>query len=311
MQARIVTPLRTAIAAAAAGTVLLSGQAAGAVTTTAATSATGPSGHPGAAARSTLVRVGTFNIDAGVPVARWAEAVRDFSTRVDVGGLQEATGKEKTAALKAVPGIASYVSPRYRQQPIFWNSSLFSLVGGRAPKTAAGRQVERLGGGVTHQETTRATVARLRSKATGRRISVIDVHLLPNAVREGRRVRGVPRRFAMYEQQVQRLGKIVKQEKKWADGPVWLVGDFNDNYVADKKKHKHRLAYATMHRHGLVAAWEAVKGKLLPGHGSGTRSGSYLDVVWSSQGATSVAVLRDEAFRVGQHYPLVSTYPLP
>jgi len=305
MKTRVITPLRTAIAAGAVGAVLLSGQAAGAVG-----ARPGPVGAE-PAARAAAVRVGTFNIDAGVAVDRWAQAVRDFSTHVDIGGLQEATGKEKTAALKAVPGIASYVSPRYRQQPIFWNSSLFSLIKGRAPKTAGGRQVERLGGGVTHQETTRATVARLRSKTTGRTISVIDVHLLPNAVRQGRRVRGVPRRLAMYEQQVHKLGKIVAREKKWADGPVWVLGDFNDNYRADKRRHKHKLAYATMHRHGLVAAWEAVKGKLQPGQGSGTRSGSYLDVVWSPQKATSVAVLREEAFQVGQHYPVVSTYRMP
>jgi len=257
------------------------------------------------------MRIGTFNIDAGVPVDRWTQTVRDFSTQVDVAGLQEATGRTKVAALAAMPGISTYVAPHYRQQPIFWNSSLFSLVGGRAPKTAGGRQVEKLNGGVTHQETTRATVARLRSKATGRTISVIDVHLLPNAVREGRRVRGVPRRFAMYEEQVRKLGKIVAKEKKWAHGRVWLLGDFNDNYVADKKKHKRKLAYATMHRHGLVAAWQAVKGKLRPGQGSGTRSGSYLDVIWSPERAASVAVLREETFRVGQHYPLVSTYPMP
>jgi len=303
MQTRARRTLRTTILAGVVGTALLSGQAAG--------MASAAPAEPGPAARAAVLRVGTFNIDAGVPLDRWAQAVRDFSTRVDIGGLQEATGKEKTAALKAVPGIASYVSPRYRQQPIFWNSSLFRLVGGRAPKTAGGRQVERLGGGVTHQQTTRATIARLRSTATGRTISVIDVHLLPNAVRKGRRVRGVPRRFAMYEQQVRKLGKIVAREKHWADGPVWLLGDFNDNYRADRRKHKHKLAYATMHRHGLVASWQAVKGKLRPGQGSGTRSGSYLDVVWSPERARSVAVLREDAFRVGQHYPLVSTYAMP
>lgn len=311
MQARILGMVRTAVAAGAVGTLLISGQATAAAP--AATPRTASTAAAPAERAAAPLRIGTFNIDAKLPLDRWRQAAGDFIPLVDIGGMQEVAGRQKAAALRSVPGIDSYVSNRFLQEPIFWNTNLFTLIQGRSPRIAKGRYVEGLyGHGTLYRRSTLATVVRLRSRTTGRTISVIDVHLIECAVDNGKRVRSVPRRFAMYKDEVRGLGKVVAQEKKWAQGPVWLLGDFNDNYAADKRVRNPKLAYAAMRRRHLVASWEAIKGKLKPGQGSGARGkGSYLDVIWSTQHAASVSVLREERFHVGQHYPVVSTYPMP
>jgi endonuclease/exonuclease/phosphatase family metal-dependent hydrolase len=297
--------VRSTIAAIAVGGLVFSGPAASAHPAPERSS-------PGPAERGSVVRIGTFNINAGLPVDQWRQAVQAFIPRVDIAGLQEAAGKDKAAALKSMPGINSYVSQRFLQEPIFWNPDAFGLIRGRSPKIADGRMVEdRNGGGLVHQDSTLATVVRLRSKVSGETISVVNVHLIQGAVNAGKPLPGVPRRVGMYADQVRHLGKVVRAEKRWAGGPVWVVGDFNVNYGRDKAVHKKRFAYSTMRRRDLVASWEARKGELQPGHGSGARSGAYLDVIWSTRRARSVDVLREDPFRVSDHFPVVSTYAAP
>ncbi|MDF1604870.1 endonuclease/exonuclease/phosphatase family protein [Nocardioides sp. YIM 152315] len=305
MSTPVLGTVRSTIAAGAVGALLLSGVPAAAQPAPEHRSAP-------AAERASAVRIGTFNINAGLPLDRWRQAVQDFSALVDIGGIQEAAGKDKAAALRSMPGIGSYVSQRFLQEPVFWNQDAFRLVKGRSPKIAAGRKVEsKTGPGLVHQAATLATVARLRSRTSGETISVVNVHLLSGSVNAGKPLPGVPRRVGMYTDQVRNLGKVVKKEKKWSGGPVWVVGDFNVNYGRDKVVRKKRFAFSTLRRRDLVASWEARKGQLQPGHGSGSRSGAYLDVIWSTRKARSVDVRRDEQFRVSDHFPVVSAYRAP
>ncbi|MFC7493358.1 MULTISPECIES: endonuclease/exonuclease/phosphatase family protein [unclassified Nocardioides] len=287
------------------GALLLSGQPASAQPA--------PEGRSSAPAeRASAVRVGTFNINAALPLDQWRQAVQEFSTLVDVGGIQEAAGTEKAAAMKAMPGIGSWRSKRFLQEPVFWNKDAYKLLRGRAAKIADGRKVEdKTGPGLVHQEATLATVVRLRSKLSGETISVVNVHLLSGAVNAGKRLPGVPRRVGMYLDQVRNLGKVVSKEKQWAGGPVWVLGDFNVNYGRDKAVRNRKFAYSTMRRRDLVASWEARKGQLQPGQGSGARSGAYLDVIWSTRKARSVDVLREDRFRISDHFPVVSSYRAP
>ncbi len=314
MRSPVLGTVRSILATATAGALLLTGLPTGQAAAQPHRSHQShqPPQHHAAAERATVVRVGTFNINAGLPVDRWRQAVYDFSLLVDVGGLQEAAGKDKAHALATMPGVGSYVSKRFLQEPVIWNRDAFMLLRGRSPKIAAGRMVEsKTGPGLVRQPATLATVVRLRSRTSGETVSVLNVHLLSGAVNAGKRLPGVPRRFGMYRDQVRNLGKLVRKEKRWAGGPVWLVGDFNVNYGRDKAVRNRSLAYATMRRKGLVASWEARKGQLKPGQGSGSRGGAYLDVIWSQRKARSVAVHRDERFRVSDHYPVVSAYAAP
>jgi endonuclease/exonuclease/phosphatase family metal-dependent hydrolase len=303
MSSPVLGTVRSLVAASAVGALLIAGQG--------AAGASAPDDRP-QQERVGALRVGTFNIDAGRSLDEWRTAVQALTTRVEIGGIQEAAGTEKAAALKAMPGINSYVSQKFLQEPIFWNADAFSLVRGRSPVIAAGRKVEnRSGPGLVRQDRSLATVVRLRSKTSGETISVVNVHLLQGAVNAGKKLKGVPRRVAMYEDQVRNLGTVVGKEKQWAGGPVFVTGDFNVNYGRDKAVKNKKLAYATLHRRGLVASWEARKGQLQPGQGSGAVSGAYLDVVWSTRKAHSVDVLREDPYRISTHFPVVSTYASP
>lgn len=308
MSLPVLGTVRSTIAAGLAGALLLTGQAAS------GHPAPPPpkGGSPAPAKRGTVVRIGTFNINAALPVDRWRQAVYDFSLLVDIGGIQEAAGTDKAEAMRAMPGIGSWRSERFLQEPVFWNQEAFSLLKGRAVKIADGRMVEdKAGPGLVHQQATLATVVRLRSRTSSETVSVVNVHLLSGAVSAGKALPGVPRRVGMYEDQVRNLGKVVRTEKRWSGGPVWVLGDFNVNYGRDKAVRKRRFAYSTMRRRGLIASWEARKGELEPGHGSGSRSGAYLDVIWSTRKAGSVDVHREDHFRVSDHFPVVSTYAAP
>ncbi|MGZ4451356.1 MAG: hypothetical protein ACXVD1_00335 [Nocardioides sp.] len=261
-------------------------------------------------ARSTALRIGTFNLDADVPLDTWRTAVGQFLPYTDIAGMQEVAGKAKKEVLEGLPGIGSYV-PQHTQDPILWNDSLYSLVGGRSAPMAAGRRVEApVGRGTIWQPTKKATVARLRNRATGQVLSVIDVHMLHQAVDKGKPVKGVPRRVRMYKDQVKGLDRIIATERSWSGGRVWVLGDFNDNYMADKELHRRALAYSHLHRHHLVASWET-RGRIKPGRGTSTGNGSYLDAIYALQPAASVRVLRQSRFDIGQHYPLLSSYNVP
>ena len=299
-------PLRTVRTAAVAATAVALG-----ASVLTAPPATAVSAQPQPHARATTLRIGTFNIDSTVSTATWKAAASRFLPTVDIAGMQEVAGKEKKAAITSMPGIGSFIPGTGNQDPIMWNTSRYRLVSGREARTAAGRRVENgHGSGYVHQKSTIASVARLSDVATGEPLSVINVHLLPGAVNRGKKVKGRRLRFRMYRDQVANLSRIVATEQAWSGGRVWVLGDFNDNYVSDRLFHKHRLAYSTLRRGRMICSWEA-RPVLRGGHGSGTRSGSYLDQIWAMQHAASVTVLRQSQFRVGEHYPLVSTYSVP
>jgi endonuclease/exonuclease/phosphatase family metal-dependent hydrolase len=248
--------------------------------------------------------VGTFNINASQRFKVWRKAVYAFRTHVSVAGLQEVNSDDKRAALRG-SGWGAFWPSQLGQNPVIWDQDRFELVAARGAKIAKGRYVGHEQGD-PYRKASWATVVRLREPATRQLVSVVNVHLVPGAVQNGDRIRGHRRLYRLYVDQVRGLDTVIRTEKAWATGPVLVTGDFNDNYLADKRHHRAKLAYSRLHRAGLVSAWEA-RDELKPGHGSGTRGGSYLDNVWSEHAARRVAVLRD--IRVSDHYPVVATYP--
>ena len=303
MTTRRFSVLRSVLLAGGISALLLSGQP----------SATAEAGAPApleAHARATSLRIGTFNIDVEVPLDRWRTAVDQFLPYTDIAGMQEVGGKEKKEVLQRLPGIGSYVS-KHTQDPVLWNDGLYSLIDGRSVPMAEGRTVEApKGKGLIWQPTKRATVVRLRNRASGTVLSVINVHMLHQAVDKGKPVKGVPRRVRMYKDQVKGLVRIVADERRWSGGHLWVLGDFNDNYMADKELHRRALAYSNLHRNGLIASWEARR-TIRPGRGTSTGNGSYLDAIYATQRAASVRVLHQSRFDIGQHYPLLSSYTVP
>jgi endonuclease/exonuclease/phosphatase family metal-dependent hydrolase len=254
------------------------------------------------------VRVGTFNINASQGFQVWSNAVADFMPMVDVAGLQEVNKREKTAWLLQAEGWGSYRPAELQQNPVIWDEDAFELLEGRGEKIAEGRRVEvKKPGADSYEHDAWATVVRLRHIPTGQTVSIVNVHLISGAVNNGQPIPGRPRLLSLYVDEVAGTAGVVAEERAWAEGRVYVVGDFNNNYPADRRWHRARLAYAQLTKRGLTSAWES-RAVLIPGQGSGTRGGSYLDNVWSAGRANVISVKR--TFHVSDHYPVVASYAI-
>lgn len=269
----------------------------------------GPGSKPGAKlSDANSIDVGSYNIRANRSLKKFRRAVRAFRDHVEVAGLQEVNTKEKTAWMQGMPGWRSYRPRRLLQNPVIWRHDKFKRVSARAAKIAKGRYVGHENpGSDAHRSAQLATVVRLRHRATGQRLSVINVHLTSGAVNGGRCLRGRPRLCDLYKDSVRGLVRPLRREQRWAAGRVILLGDFNDNYPADKRRHRRALAFSTLHRHGLVAHWER-RSTIEPGHGSGARAGAYLDQIWARGKPAQISVRRD--VRDSDHYPVLAKYAI-
>ncbi|MFC4787104.1 endonuclease/exonuclease/phosphatase family protein [Nocardioides sp. MAHUQ-72] len=251
-------------------------------------------------------RVGSFNINASRSTAVFKNAVRHFRQSVDVAGLQEVTSKEKTAFLHSMRGWAAYGPDELHANPIIWRKSVFKGISGHGVKIASARNVgNEKPGAPAHRTPQYATVARLQNRATGVKISVINVHLVAGAVNGGRCVKDAPRLCELYKDSVAGLRRAAAQERSWANGRVYVIGDMNDNYPADKRHKRRPLAFAQLRSASLVAHWERRR-EILPSRGSGTRGGAYLDQIWARRKPARIDV--DRSINVSDHYPIVAVY---
>lgn len=261
---------------------------------------------PATAATGSHVRVGSFNINASVSTATFRRAVSRFRADVDVAGLQEVNNDPKVRFLKHMRGWGAYHPGKLRQNPVIWRTSEFARLDARGAKIASARYVgHEKPGAPAHRHPQWATVVRLRHRATGVPVSVVNVHLVAGAVNSGRCLRDAPRLCRLYKDSVAGLRRVTAQERAWAHGRVYVIGDMNDNYPADKRRHQRDLAYAQLRGAGLVAHWERRR-EIRPSEGSGTRGGAYLDQMWARRKPVSIAV--DHSIKVSDHYPILAVY---
>jgi endonuclease/exonuclease/phosphatase family metal-dependent hydrolase len=261
---------------------------------------------PASAATGSHARVGSFNINASASTATFKRAVTQFRSGVDVAGLQEVNNDPKVRFLGHMRGWGAYHPKKLRQNPVIWRRSEFTRVDARGAKIASARYVgHEKPGAPAHRHPQWATVVRLRHQATGVNVSVINVHLVAGAVNSGRCLRDAPRLCRLYKDSVAGLRRVAAQERSWAHGRVYVIGDMNDNYPADKRWHQRDLAYAQLRGAGLVAHWERRR-EIKPSEGSGTRGGAYLDQMWARRKPVSIAV--DHSIKVSDHYPIVAVY---
>ena len=247
--------------------------------------------------------MGTFNINASQKFKVWRDAIARFRTTVEVAGLQEVNSDRKRHFLDN-GHWGAFWPEKLGQNPVIWDQRIFERVSARGVKIATARRVghEKPGSGA-HRKAAYATVVRLRHLVSGQTISVVDVRLSAGAVNNGRPIDGNPRLYRRYVDEVAGLVRVVAAERRWTPRRVYVVGDFNNNYPADKRHHRRQLAYSRLTRAGLTSAWESRK-QINPRHGSGTRAGSYLDNIWSVSTARRVDV--DRRINVSDHYPVTA-----
>ena len=155
-----------------------------------------------------------------------------------------------------------------------------------AGRTRAGLQVDWFA--VVHWSTGSAVGA----------LSIVNVHMLHGAVRAGRPYPGRPKHWRTYRIQMTNLIQKVQQQQGY--GRVFIVGDFNAGWVADRKhRHKH-LPFRSFRGIGYRSMWATERP-----HGRGTHRDALIDQVFSRAKAGSAKVL----FRLGRfsdHRPAVA-----
>jgi endonuclease/exonuclease/phosphatase family metal-dependent hydrolase len=231
-----------------------------------------------------------------------------------VAGLQEATQASRRDYLSRDRSWRVYFPANMRQDPVIWNPRVYQLVSAHEVKLSHGARIENPRGGLMRYRALWAPVVRLRQIATGYTFSMINVHLLRDAVNAGRRAPHVPRTFAVYVHQVRALKLLVAQQEQ-AGLPVYVAGDFNTGYAADRQVRLRRLPYHKLTHRRLIASWQGHK---LTDYGthmdtscprSKSHCGSYIDQIWAPMPSVSA---RDFVHEIhSDHYPITATYNIP
>lgn len=257
-----------------------------------------------AAVGTSAVRIGTYNIRAGVSTSEFRSAVTEFADRVDIVGLQEVNSKEKQGVMYSMSGWRHYRPKRHfgEQNPVMWRMSEFEMVYQYSAMTSAtcyiGDELPGKGGVIRAHY---ATVVKLRHRTTNQRIVVINAHLVPGAVKGGVPVPGRERLFACYARELKNLRALSVAEGVSAQ--VFTMGDFNAGFVADQRNRKKRLPLVRFEAVNMESMW-ATERPL----GIGTHQDALIDQVFSTERAASASVVLD--INYSDHRPAIGTYLL-
>lgn len=256
-----------------------------------------------------VLRIGTYNIRSGVSVSKFADAVEAFKPQVDVAGLQEIGANAKHWRLLADHGWGYYRPAQLQQNPVIWRRDLFDFRSARPWKLARPVDIgNEHGGGKEAKGASWATIVRLLHRESGQSISVINVHLVHGAVKGGRPWPGRPKLFKLYKKQVRGAVRAVKAERRRANRSdrIYLIGDFNVGYEADKKRRLKALPLRKFRKISLTSMWQGSPDLDLA---YGTRNDALIDQVWTYGKPVSTRIATE--IKESDHYPAIATYALP
>jgi hypothetical protein len=267
----------------------------------------------GQASSSTPLVIGSYNIEISQPLDQFKQAVDFIKTKSDVAGLQEAGGAPRRQYLDGDHSWRIYHPPNLPQDPVIWNPRVFEFVSSREVKLSDATEIESNTGGLMHWKALWAPIVHLRQISTGYTFSLINVHLVRAAVNGGRPRPDTPRTYRVYVHQVRMLQEAVKAERD-KGLPVYVTGDFNVGYVADRDIEHPKLPYRRLTHMRMVANWQGHK---LNSYGTHidtscppgkAHCGAYIDQIWTSRQASRSHVYIHQVH--SDHYPISSTYPV-
>jgi endonuclease/exonuclease/phosphatase family metal-dependent hydrolase len=275
-----------------------------------------PAASPAAASGVTAgpLRIGSYNIQISQPIDQFRQAVDFIKSVSDVAGLQEAGAAPRRQYLDGDKSWRIYHPADLPQDPVIWNPRVYEFISAKEVKLSDATRVEANNGGTMPWKALWAPVVRLRQISTGYTFSVINVHLIRAAVNEGRRRKGVPLTYAVYVHQVKAVKATVLAEQE-AGRQVYVTGDFNIGYAADRQVQMRKAPYHKLTHQHLVANWQ---GKKLNNYGthiddscppSKSHCGAYIDQIWAPTPAATATVYTHEIH--SDHYPIMSTYTTP
>jgi endonuclease/exonuclease/phosphatase family metal-dependent hydrolase len=266
---------------------------------------------PSSNATEPVLRVGSYNVRAGVSTSTFSSAVHSMTSISDVAGFQEVNSRDKERVLGGLSGwdyYRPYRPPGHagvgEQNAVIWNSSRFTYLSGRSVRIAPQVWVgsEKAPGYVNPNF---VAVVHLRDKLTGRDMSLICVHLVPGAVINGLPTKGKPRLFGAFRTSVVNLRALAGRERSF--GTVYVLGDFNVGWVADRRTHLPNLPYTQFWQNlSMRSMWGAQR----PSGNRGSHAGSpaLIDQVYAAEKASASTVYYSRKY--SDHYPVVARYTL-
>ena len=267
--------------------------------------ASAPSAPSAAGAATQPLRIGSYNIRAGVAQADFEAAVTAFKPMADVFGLQEIGATDRGTFLGSDSAWGHYRPPALQQNPILWDRSKFDFVGAQGYMIAKERDLHGEHSGDGDKGDSWATIVRLVQRSSGQQLSFINVHLVRGAIKGGQPAPDKPNLFQLYVDQLTGTLAAVKQERALSD-TVYVLGDFNIGWEADFKRQNRKLPYKRFKAIGFRSMWQG--SPLLP-KPYGTHQDALIDQVWTVADSTSEVIVRD--LKASDHSPTVATYAVP
>lgn len=261
-------------------------------------------------AEELVLRDGTYNIRAGVSEAGFEHAIDSFKATglVDVVGLQEIGSNDRNRHLQKDHTWGYYRPPQLQQDPVIWRRATYDFVSAQGYLLAKARDLHGEYTGSDAKGDSYATAVRLVQRASGQRLTFINVHLVRGAVKGGRPAPGKPHLFELYTDQVSGLVQAIKAERgrQVPSDRILVQGDFNVGYVADAKRRNKLLPYRKLTALGLTSMW---KGSRYLTTTYGTHEDALIDQVWTTGPAATTRIVR--TIKDSDHFPAVATYNLP
>ena len=226
----------------------------------------------------------SWNYAHGKPVSNMVAGVKTLSDKTDVIGFQEFGPSNKRDALKnIVKNCASCNFGLYMPSisnggnlPIVWKKNVFRLIGTGNMKVYDKQTVED-GAGGRNVTAKHITWVKLQHRGTNKSLYVVNLHLIPSAIKNGRLSPDKPKRAALYKKHISALRSKVNNLR--SNAPVIVIGDFNINYPADARVKHSALPYRQLGGVNIWSNWR-IKGTSIGGTHGGS---SYIDYLWVTQ----------------------------
>lgn len=228
--------------------------------------------------------------------------VKKLAASADIIGLQEMSYKTNRDAVRKATEGQFGMTKDANPIPILWRTSKLTLLDKHSAQTISATHVEN--GASGHRLGDRdVNWVKLKVKATGSVIYVINNHIVPTIDRGGAPDKSKPLRLRLYNQQMDALKELISNFSQ--EGPVFVTGDFNIDAKGDSEKKDPGFLYAAMTKLHMVSNYGTLGFPKTSTH----EGGRYIDYVWSLKSKAAVAMQqRVITFPGSDHKSIEVTY---
>jgi endonuclease/exonuclease/phosphatase family metal-dependent hydrolase len=220
---------------------------------------------PGQRRKAAMVKIATYNTASKLRTRRAVRDVRALADRVHILALQEMASPERRSRVRAALvsckrcEFDAYM-PRPAvpgSTPILFRSKRFDLLGAGTRQVTKATRVGARGAGPPTMRAKYVNYVRLRDKVTRRVVVVLNNHAVPSVQARG----GAPntklhKRLKLYRQHMRGLQRMVTRLR--AGGKVFVTGDLNVNYRADRRLTPRLFPYHRLGSLGMRASYHAL-----------------------------------------------------